>query len=63
MLAYFTKGLTGVKCALSLMELAQMFRFRLKKPIVPLVLSQIDAFDMLVPFQRYCFNTCTSRSQ
>ena len=55
MLAYSTRGLTRVKYALSLMQLAPMFRFRLKKPIL--------AVDMLVPYQRYCFNICTIRSK
>ena len=41
MLAYSSKDLRRVKYALSLMELAPMCRFRLKKPIVPLALSQM----------------------
>ena len=34
MLAYSARGLTRVKYALSLIEVAPIFRFRLKKPIV-----------------------------
>ena len=57
MLAYSTKGLIRVKHALSLMELARMFRADHSIGLIA------DAFDVLVQFQRYCFNTCTSRSQ
>ena len=40
-LAYSTKGHTMVKYALSLMEVPPLFRFRLRKPIVRLALSQM----------------------
>ena len=41
MLAYSTRGLTRLKCALSLTDVAPMLRLRLKNAIVLFALSQM----------------------